>query len=150
MRLSAVPNIVGVKEASGNMTQMCEVCSAVPDDFLVLSGDDALTLPLMAVGGRGIISVASNEMPAEMAQMVELAERGDFAAARRLHAQLLPLMQVNFVESNPDPGEGAMATMGLLEEVTGCRWCRRRAASQREDRGRARDDGPPAQRRAAR
>src|SRR5437667_4077531 len=77
-RLAAIPNIVGVKEASGNMTQMCEVCRAVPPDFLVLSGDDALTLPLMAVGGRGIISVASNEIPSAMVQMVEAAERGDF------------------------------------------------------------------------
>ena len=74
MRLSAVPNIVGVKEASGNVTQMCEICRAVPEDFLVLSGDDALTLPVMAVGGHGIISVASNEVPAEMSRMVELAE----------------------------------------------------------------------------
>ena len=81
-RLAAIPNIVGVKEASGNITQMCEVCRAVPADFLVLSGDDALTLPLMAIGGRGVISVASNEIPAEMVQMVEAAERGDFAAAR--------------------------------------------------------------------
>src|SRR6476659_2405405 len=77
-RLAAIPNIVGVKEASGNMTQMCEVCNAVPERFLVLSGDDALTLPLMAIGGRGIISVASNAIPAEMSQMVENAEGGDF------------------------------------------------------------------------
>ena len=105
VRLAAIPNIVGVKEASGNMTQMAEICRAVPPDFLVLSGDDALTLPLMAIGGRGIISVASNEVPAEMVQMVEAAERGDFAAARHWHEKLLPLMQVNFIESNPGPGE---------------------------------------------
>ena len=116
VRLSTVPGIVGVKEASGNVTQMCEICAAVPDDFLVLSGDDALTLPLMAVGGRGIISVASNEIPAEMSRMVELAERGDFAGARALHQRLLPLMQVNFIESNPIPVKSAMATLGLLEE----------------------------------
>src|SRR5260370_942817 len=78
-RLAAIPNVVGVKEASGNIQQMCEVCAAVPPDFIVLSGDDAITLPLMAVGGRGVISVASNEVPREMAQMVEAAERGDFA-----------------------------------------------------------------------
>jgi 4-hydroxy-tetrahydrodipicolinate synthase len=83
----------------------------------VLSGDDALTLPLMAVGGHGIISVASNEIPAEMSRMVELAERGDFAGARALHTRLLPLLQINFVESNPIPVKSAMATMGLLEEV---------------------------------
>jgi 4-hydroxy-tetrahydrodipicolinate synthase len=116
-RLAAIPNIVGVKEASGNVTQMCDICRAVPADFLVLSGDDALTLPLMAVGGRGIISVAANEIPAEMAQMVEAAERNDFAAARAIHARILPLMQINFVESNPIPVKWAMAAMGLLEET---------------------------------
>lgn len=116
-RLSAVPNIVGVKEASGNMTQMCEICRAVPADFLVLSGDDALTLPVMSVGGRGIVSVASNEVPAEMSRMVELAEAGDFGAARRLHHELLPLMQINFIESSPIPVKAAMAMMGLVEEI---------------------------------
>ena len=116
VRLSAVPGIVAVKEASGNISQMVEVCGAVPKDFLVLSGDDALTLPLMAVGGRGLISVAGNEVPGEMARMVEQAERGDFAAARQIHAQLLPLMMVNFIESNPIPVKSAMAALGLLEE----------------------------------
>ena len=117
VRLAAIRNIVGVKEASGNMTQICEICRAVPSGFLVLSGDDALTLPLMAVGGRGIISVASNEIPGEMVRMVEAAERGDFAAARAVHARILPLMQINFVEANPIPVKAAMAAMGLLEEV---------------------------------
>jgi 4-hydroxy-tetrahydrodipicolinate synthase len=116
VRLSDIPNLVGVKEASGNMTQMCDVCRAVPEDFLVLSGDDVLTLPLMSVGGRGIISVASNEVPAEMAAMVEAAERGDYAAARGIHNQLHALMMVNFIESNPIPVKTAMAAMGLLEE----------------------------------
>jgi 4-hydroxy-tetrahydrodipicolinate synthase len=115
-RLTAVPNIVGVKEASGNMTQMCEVVRLVPDDFIVLSGDDALTLPLMAVGGRGIISVASNVAPGEMVRMVEAAERGDFTAARAAHQKLMRLMLVNFVESNPIPVKAAMAMLGLLEE----------------------------------
>jgi 4-hydroxy-tetrahydrodipicolinate synthase len=117
VRLAAIANIVGVKEASGNMTQMCEVARAVPQDFLVLSGDDALTLPLMAVGGCGIISVASNEIPREMAQMVEAAERNDFAAARAIHARILALMQINFVEANPVPVKSAMAAMGLIEEI---------------------------------
>ena len=117
VRLATIPSIVGVKEASGNLTQMCEACAAVPPDFIVLSGDDALTLPLMAVGGRGIVSVASNEIPAEMVQMVEAAERNDFAAARAVHARILPLMQINFVEANPVPVKAAMAAMGLLEEV---------------------------------
>jgi 4-hydroxy-tetrahydrodipicolinate synthase len=117
VRLSTVPGVVGVKEASGNITQMCDVCGAVPDQFLVLSGDDALTLPVMAVGGHGVISVASNEVPSEMVRMVEAAERNDFAAARKTHAQLLRLMMINFVESNPIPVKSAMAAMGLLEEV---------------------------------
>ncbi len=117
VRLAGIRNIVGVKEASGNVTQMCEICAAVPDDFLVLSGDDALTLPLMAVGGKGIISVASNEVPAEMTQMAALALSGDFAAARKLHTWLLPLMQINFVEANPIPVKFAMAALGLCDEV---------------------------------
>src|SRR5216117_449666 len=102
-RLAEIPNIVGVKEASGNVSQMCEIVNAVPNDFLVLSGDDALTLPLMAIGGRGIISVASNLVAAEMSRMVELAEANDFAAARAVHDALMPIMTVNFVESNPIP-----------------------------------------------
>ena len=115
IRLAGLPNIAGVKEASGNITQMAEICRGVPEEFFVLSGDDAITLPLMAIGGRGIISVASNEIPAEMVQMVEAAERGDFATARRWHAKVLPLMQINFVESNPGPVKFAMAAMGLCE-----------------------------------
>lgn len=99
------------------MTQMAEVVRAVPDDFLVVSGDDALTIPLMAIGGRGIISVASNEIPAEMSHMVEAAERGDFTTARALHQKLLPLLLANFVESSPGPVKFAMSAMGLCEEV---------------------------------
>ena len=130
MRLSEIPNIIGVKEASGNITQMADVCNAVPDDFIVLSGDDAITLPLMAIGGHGIISVVSNEIPAEMAQMVEAAERGDFAAARAIHRRILPLMQVNFVESNPVPVKAAMAAMGLLEEAYRLPMCSPKADSR--------------------
>jgi 4-hydroxy-tetrahydrodipicolinate synthase len=117
MRLSSIPQVVGVKEASGNMTQMAEICGSVADGFIVLSGDDALTLPLMAIGGRGIVSVSSNEIPAEMSRMVELAERGDFDGARALHKRILPLLMVNFIESNPIPVKSAMASMGLLEEI---------------------------------
>jgi 4-hydroxy-tetrahydrodipicolinate synthase len=116
-RLAEIPNIVGIKEASGNITQMTEVMHAVPNDFIVLSGDDAITLPLMAIGGRGIISVASNQIPAEMVQMVEAAERGDVAGARATFNHILPLLQINFIESNPVPVKAAMAAMGLLEEV---------------------------------
>jgi 4-hydroxy-tetrahydrodipicolinate synthase len=129
-RLATVPNIIGVKEASGNITQMCDVCNIVPDQFLVLSGDDAITLPLMAIGGRGIISVVSNEIPADMVRMVEAAERGDFAAARSVHRRILPLMQINFVESNPVPVKAAMAAMGLLEEVYRLPMCPPKAESR--------------------
>lgn len=114
-RLATIPRVIGVKEASGNMTQMAEICRLLPKDFLVLSGDDALTLPLMAIGGRGIISVASNQVPAEMVQLVEAAERGDYVEARRWHERLLPIMQVNFCESSPGPVKFSMASMGLCE-----------------------------------
>jgi 4-hydroxy-tetrahydrodipicolinate synthase len=116
VRLSAIPNIVGVKEASGNVVQAAEIIASAPEDFIVVSGDDALTLSLMAVGGLGVICVASNVAPSEMAQVVEFAEKGDYAAARQLFLWLLPLLQVNFVESNPIPVKAAMAAMGLLEE----------------------------------
>ena len=116
-RLAAIKNIVGVKEASGNVTQMAEIIRMVPDDFLVVSGDDALTVPLMSIGGRGIISVASNEIPSEMALMVEAAERGDFASARKMHQRLLPLLLVNFVESSPGPVKFAMSALGLCDET---------------------------------
>ena len=116
-RLATIPTVIGVKEAAGNMTQMAEMINAVPEDFLVLSGDDALTVPLMAIGGRGIISVCSNQIPREMADMVEAAERGDFAAARTIHRRVLGLMQVNFCESSPGPVKFSMAAMGLCDEV---------------------------------
>jgi 4-hydroxy-tetrahydrodipicolinate synthase len=131
-RLAEIGNIVGVKEASGNIMQMCEVCRVVPSGFIVLSGDDAITLPLMAVGGRGVISVASNEIPAEMVRMVEAAERGDFAAARAVHNRILRLMQTNFVEANPGPVKSAMAAMGLLEEVYRLPMCAPRAESKQQ------------------
>ena len=113
LRLAAAGNIAGVKEASGDLGQMCEICRTAPGDFAVLSGDDTFTLALLALGGRGVISVAGNEAPAAMAQLVELGESGDFAAARAVHERLLPLMQVNFIESNPIPVKAAMEVMGL-------------------------------------
>ena len=116
-RLATIPHVIGVKEASGNITQMIEICRAVPAGFLVLSGDDAMTLPLMAIGGRGLISVASNAIPAEMSKLVEAAERGDFATARQLHQRLVPIMLGNFIESNPGPVKYAVAAMGLCEEA---------------------------------
>ncbi len=113
-RLSAIPNIVGVKEASGNVFQIAEVRRRLPASFLVLSGDDALTVPVMALGGQGVISVAGNEVPREMAQLAELCEQGDYVAARALHERLLPLLQANFIESNPIPVKAVMAMAGLL------------------------------------
>ena len=115
-RLSAIRNIVGVKEASGNLIQMSEIVAAVPPDFLLLSGDDPIAVAVMAIGGRGLISVASNAIPSEMVQVIELAEKGDFAASRKLHGWLLPFLLVNFIESNPIPVKAAMAAMGLVDE----------------------------------
>jgi 4-hydroxy-tetrahydrodipicolinate synthase len=116
-RLTAVENIVGIKEASGNISQMAAILNVVPDDFIVLSGDDAITLPLIALGGRGVISVVSNEIPADMARLTRLALDGDFPAAREIHRRVHPLMEVNFVESNPIPVKAAMAQMDLLDAV---------------------------------
>jgi 4-hydroxy-tetrahydrodipicolinate synthase len=116
-RLAQIEKIVGIKEASGNVSQMAAILNAVPDDFIVLSGDDAITLPLIALGGRGVISVVSNEIPAEMAQLTRLAAQGEFERAREIHRRFHPLMEINFVESNPIPVKAAMAEMGLLEPV---------------------------------
>lgn len=117
LRLAAIPNIVAVKEASGNLGQMGAILAAAPPGFLVLSGDDALTLPLMALGGQGLVSVASNEIPGAMARMVALANQGDFAGARALHFKYLALMEVNFIESSPGPVKYALSRMGLCQEV---------------------------------
>jgi 4-hydroxy-tetrahydrodipicolinate synthase len=114
-RLARIPNIIGIKEASGNISQMAAILNQVPDDFTLLSGDDAITIPLIALGGRGVISVVSNEIPAEMSQMVNLALAGRFLEARELHRRYHPLMEINFVESNPGPVKAAMAEMSLLE-----------------------------------
>lgn len=116
-RLAEIDNIVAIKEASGNISQMASIVNAVPEGFAVLSGDDAITLPLAALGGAGIISVASNEIPAEMTQLAQSCLAGNFAEARRLQRKYLPLMEINFIESNPIPVKAAMALMGLLEPV---------------------------------
>ncbi|HEY6443191.1 MAG TPA: 4-hydroxy-tetrahydrodipicolinate synthase [Candidatus Acidoferrales bacterium] len=117
VRLAEIENIVAVKEASGNISQMAAILDKVPQRFLVLSGDDAITLPLMALGGRGVISVSSNEIPAEMVKIVQLALENDFAAAREIHKRYARLMEANFIETNPGPVKAAMALMGLLEPV---------------------------------
>ena len=114
-RLAEIENIVGVKEASGNISQMAEVLHRLPERFNVLSGDDALTLPLIALGGRGIISVVSNEIPHIMTELARLGNTGGFAAARAIQRRYYPLMQVNFIEANPGPVKWAMYRMGLLE-----------------------------------
>jgi 4-hydroxy-tetrahydrodipicolinate synthase len=109
-----VPNVIGVKEASGNLEQILSILWARPGGFLVLSGDDAWTLPLVAAGADGVISVAANEIPAQMKEMVSSALAGDFAAARRVHQRILPLMTGNFIESNPVPAKAALKEMGIL------------------------------------
>jgi 4-hydroxy-tetrahydrodipicolinate synthase len=116
-RLAEIPNIVGVKEASGNMTQIAEAINSVPETFLVFSGDDAVTLPVIALGGVGVISVAGNEIPHEMALLTRAALNNDWTAARTLHRKYLPLMQANFIESSPLPVKAVLAMMGKLEEV---------------------------------
>lgn len=116
-RLAEIDNIIGVKEASGNISQMAAVLDSVPDDFVVLSGDDAITIPLMSLGGRGVISVASNEIPAEMTRIAQLCLAGDFAAARAVQKKYYRLMEANFVETNPIPVKAALGLMGLLEPV---------------------------------
>ncbi len=117
LRLTEVANIAGVKEASGNLTQIAEICAHVPESFSVLSGDDAVTLPVIALGGVGLISVASNEIPQEMAALVRAALINDWATARQLNKKYLALMQANFIESSPLPVKAVLAMMGKIEEV---------------------------------
>jgi 4-hydroxy-tetrahydrodipicolinate synthase len=116
-RLSEIENIIGVKEASGSIAQITQVIQQAPEDFIVLSGDDSLTLPMVAMGGRGIISVASNEIPVEMTLLAKLCLSGDFATARAMQRKYMPLLEANFIETNPTPVKAAMAEMGLLEPV---------------------------------
>lgn len=116
-RLAQVKNIAGVKEASGNISQIADVFNAVPESFLVFSGDDAVTLPVIALGGVGIISVASNEIPGEMSELTNAALSNDWEKARRLQRKYLALMQANFIESNPLPVKAVLAMMGKIEEV---------------------------------
>ena len=114
--MAKIENIIAVKEASGSMTQIAEVLNIVPDDFIVLSGDDAVTLPVISLGGQGIISVASNAVPAEIAKMTQTALDNDWITARRIHRKYLPLMQALFLESNPMPVKCLLAMMGLIDE----------------------------------
>jgi 4-hydroxy-tetrahydrodipicolinate synthase len=116
-RLSRIPNIVGVKEASGSIVQQMEVLNVVAPGFAVLSGDDAFTFPLMSLGGVGVVSVASNEVPGPISSLTRLLLEGQYNEARKLNAELLPLMQANFIESNPIPVKAALAMMGMIEEI---------------------------------
>lgn len=109
-------NIVGVKEASGSIPQMMEVIANLPESFAVLSGDDNLTFPLMALGGKGVISVASNIIPKEMHELTEYSLNGKFEVAREIHFKLLPLFQAIFIETNPIPIKAALAMKGLIKE----------------------------------
>jgi 4-hydroxy-tetrahydrodipicolinate synthase len=115
VRLSKLTNIVGIKEASGSVAQVASILARVPNSFVVLSGDDAVTIPVIALGGHGIISVVSNQIPAEFGRLARAALQGDFAQARELQRKYQPLMEVNFIESSPGPVKFAMARMGLLE-----------------------------------
>jgi len=111
-----VENIVAVKEASGSLPLIMEILRSRPDGFRVISGDDSFTLAIIALGGDGLISVASNEIPGLMNQLVDLALAGNWDEARSLHYRLLPLLEANFIESSPGPVKAAMAMMGLIEE----------------------------------
>jgi 4-hydroxy-tetrahydrodipicolinate synthase len=117
LRLAEIENIIAVKEASGNIAQIAEVCGTVPEGFLVFSGDDAITLAVIGLGGAGIVSVCSNEIPGEMARMTRAALANKWDTAREIFRKYLPLMQTNFIESNPGPVKAALAMMGRIEEV---------------------------------
>jgi 4-hydroxy-tetrahydrodipicolinate synthase len=116
-RLAEIPNILGVKEASGNISQIAEVCATLPEDFLVFAGDDAITLAVIGLGGVGIISVVSNEIPAEMTRLTQAALANKWDMARLMFRKYLPLMQANFMESNPGPAKAVLSMMGRIEEV---------------------------------
>jgi 4-hydroxy-tetrahydrodipicolinate synthase len=116
-RLAEIDTVIGVKEASGNISQMAAIFQLVPEDFLVLSGDDAITLPLAALGGAGVISVASNVVPFAMARLANLCLEGDFPGACLVHRRLFPLMEVDFIEANPGPVKAALVMLGLIEPV---------------------------------
>jgi len=116
-RLAQIPNIIGIKEACGNIVQQMELLNTVPSTFRVLSGDDAFTFPLMALGGKGVICTCSNQIPAQMVKLTHLMLEGKIDEARQLHFQLLPLMQANFIETNPIPVKAGLAMMGMIEEV---------------------------------
>ena len=115
-RLSEVKNIVGVKEASGNLAQICDIMDMTPRTFCVLSGDDGLYFPMLALGAKGIISVVSNVAPREMADLYDAFAVGEIARARKIHFHLWPLMKALFIETNPIPAKTALAMMGKIRD----------------------------------
>jgi len=134
-RLAEIENIVGIKEASGDVRQVAAMLGYLPEDFVVLSGDDALALPIIALGGKGLISVVSNEIPREMTELIRASLENNFEKARRLQRRFLPLMEVNFIESSPIPIKAAMAAMGLLEPVWRLPLCPPKPESEEKIRG---------------
>jgi len=134
-KLAEIDNIIGIKEASGDISQVASMLGHLPEAFLVLSGDDALALPIIALGGRGLISVVSNEIPAEMTQLVRYCLEDNFERARYLQQRFLPLMEVNFIETSPIPVKAAMAAMGLLEPVWRLPLCPPRPENEEKIRG---------------
>jgi len=134
-RLAEIDNIAGVKEASGDLGQIASILAHLPETFTVLSGDDSLALPTIALGGKGLISVVSNEIPTEMTELIRLCLQDHFEPARRLQRRFLPLMEVNFIESSPIPVKAAMAAMGLLEAVWRLPLCAPRPENEEKIRG---------------
>ena len=129
-RLARVRNIVGIKEASGSLKQIMDIINLCPQDFCVLSGDDAIALPVLALGGRGVISVFSNVVPADMAAMIDAYQAGDMIAARKLHYKMLPLMDALFIETNPIPVKAALAMMGKIDYELRLPLCRLSEANE--------------------
>jgi len=113
--LSKIKNIIGIKEASGSIEQVCKIISLVEDNFIVLSGDDSLTLPIISVGGKGVVSVAANVAPKDMSDMVKFALNGEIEKARKIHYKLFPLFKVLFIETNPIPVKTALSIMGMIQ-----------------------------------
>ena len=133
-RLAAVDNIIGVKEASGNISQIANVIHDVPDDFIVLSGDDAMTIPVISLGGHGLISVVSNQIPRAMSDLTRAARQGDFETARTIQRQYMPVFRVNFIETNPIPVKWGMHLMGLIEPVYRLPLCEPSEASKQKSK----------------
>ncbi|MGD9487437.1 MAG: 4-hydroxy-tetrahydrodipicolinate synthase [Calditrichaceae bacterium] len=117
VRLSGIDNIIGIKEASGNIGQIAELAAKIPENFKILSGDDATTIPIISLGGVGLISVVSNQVPGKMTKMTNLCLKGDYSGAREIQKELFNLMTLNFIETNPTPVKAGLAMMGMMDEI---------------------------------